>query len=100
MQKLDVTLRSLLYSANLDAPAGIEICVTKREKNVHARRSLERLLTSCSRFITARGHSLKLVSAIFINFFSLPNNSPSKTIKNVFYFIEKALFVLEIFKFF
>ena len=27
-----------------------------------------------------------------------PNDSPSKTMKNVFYFIQKALFVLEIFK--
>ena len=31
-------------------------------------------------------------------YFSL-NDSPSKTIKNVFYFIQKALFVLEISKF-
>ena len=39
---------------------------------------------------------VKLVSAIFyqILIFS-PNDSPSKTVKNVFYFIEKALFVLE-----
>ena len=43
---------------------------------------------------------LKLVSAIFYEIFIFsPNDSPSKTIKNVFYFIEKALFVLEIFKF-
>ena len=28
-----------------------------------------------------------------------PNDSPSKTMKNAFYFIQKALFVLEIFKF-
>ena len=33
------------------------------------------------------------------NFHFSPNYSPSKTIKNVFYFIYKALFVLEIFKF-
>ena len=33
------------------------------------------------------------------NFYFLPNNSPSKTMKNVFYFIEKTLFILEIFKF-
>ena len=47
------------------------------------------------------GLSLKLVSAIFFIF--SPNNSPSKTMKNTFYFIQKALFVLEIvflFKFF
>ena len=34
------------------------------------------------------------------NFYFSPNDSPSKTMKNVFYFIQKALFVLEIFKFF
>ena len=28
-----------------------------------------------------------------------PNDSPSKTMKNAFYFIVKALFILEIFKF-
>ena len=45
-------------------------------------------------------HNLKLVSAIFYEIFIFsPNDSPSKTIKNAFYFIEKALFVLEILKF-
>ena len=44
---------------------------------------------------------LNLVSAIFYEIFIFsPNDIPSKTLKNVFYFIEKALFVLEIFKFF
>ena len=33
------------------------------------------------------------------NFYFSPNDSPSKSVKNVFYFIEKALFVLEIFNF-
>ena len=43
---------------------------------------------------------LKLVSTIFYQIFIFsPNDSPSKTIKNVFYFIKKAPFVLEIFKF-
>ena len=43
---------------------------------------------------------LKLVSAIFYQFFIFsPYDSPLKTIKNVFYFIQKALFILEIFKF-
>ena len=43
---------------------------------------------------------LKLVSAIFYQIFIFsPNDSPLKTIKNVFYFVKKALFVLEIFKF-
>ena len=33
------------------------------------------------------------------NFYSSPNDRPSKTMKDVFYFVEKALFILEIFKF-
>ena len=33
------------------------------------------------------------------NFYFSPNDIPSKTMKNVFYFIKKALFVLKIFKF-
>ena len=41
--------------------------------------------------------SLKLVSVT--NFYFSPNDSPSKTMKDVFYFIQKALFVLKIFKF-
>ena len=46
------------------------------------------------------GFYLKLVSAIFYQIFILwPYDSPSKTMKNVFYFIEKALFVLKIFRF-
>ena len=44
---------------------------------------------------------LKLVSAICYEIFIFsPNNSPLKTTKNVFYFMKKALFILEIFKFF
>ena len=44
---------------------------------------------------------LKLGSAIFIKFlFFSPNDSPSKTMKNAFYFIKKALFVPKIIKFF
>ena len=43
---------------------------------------------------------VKLVSAIFLSkFYFSPNDSPSKTMENVFHFIEKAHFVLEIFKF-
>ena len=43
---------------------------------------------------------LKLVPGTFHQVFIFsPNDSPSKTIKNVFYFIEKALFVLKVFKF-
>ena len=42
---------------------------------------------------------LKLVSAIFYQIFVFPpNDSLSKTMKSVFYFIKKALFVLNIFK--
>ena len=44
--------------------------------------------------------TLKLVSAIFHQIFIFSSNDrSSKTMKMVFYFIEKALFVLEIFKF-
>ena len=43
---------------------------------------------------------LKLVPGTFHQVFIFsPNDSPSKTIKKVFYFIEKALFVLKVFKF-
>ena len=42
----------------------------------------------------------KPLSAISYQIFIFPpNDSPSKTIKIVFYFIKKALFILEIFKF-
>ena len=45
-------------------------------------------------------HCLKLLSAIFYQFFIFsPNDSPLKIMKNVLYFIEKALFILEILKF-
>ena len=45
-------------------------------------------------------YPLKLVSAIFYQIFIFsPNDSPSKSMKNIFYLIEKALFVLEIFNF-
>ena len=44
--------------------------------------------------------TLKLVSAIFSQIFIFSSNDrPSETMKNVFYFTEKALFVLEILKF-
>ena len=44
--------------------------------------------------------NLKLVSAISYQIFILsPNDSPSKTMKNVFYFIQETLFVFKIFKF-
>ena len=43
--------------------------------------------------------NLKLVSAIFYQIFVFPpNDSPSKTMKTVFYFIKKALFILKIFR--
>ena len=43
---------------------------------------------------------LKLVSAIFYQIYIfLQNDSLLKTMKNVFYLIQKALFVLEIFSF-
>ena len=41
-------------------------------------------------------HNLKLLSAIFYRIFVFPpNDSPSKNMKSVFYFIKKAFFVLE-----
>ena len=42
---------------------------------------------------------LKLASAIFYQIFIFHQMIEKKTMKNVFYFIQKALFVLEIFKF-
>ena len=43
---------------------------------------------------------LKLVSAIFYQFFVFSSNdSPSKTMKRIFYFISKARFVLKILRF-
>ena len=43
---------------------------------------------------------LKLVCTVFYQMFIFSSNdSPSKTIKNVFYFMEEAVFVLKIFKF-
>ena len=39
-------------------------------------------------------HLLKLVSAIFYIFFCLTNDSPSKTMRNVFYFIYKLFLIL------
>ena len=51
--------------------------------------------------ITHSKESFKTCVRYFLsNFYFQPNDNPSKTMKNVFYFIEKALFVLEIFKFF
>ena len=59
---------------------------------------LSQTLAKKDTFITRQ--DLKLVSAIFYQMFIFsPNDRPSKTKKNVFYFIEKALFILEIFNF-
>ena len=45
-------------------------------------------------------HLLKACVLYFLsNFYFSPNDNPSKTVKDVFYFILKALFVLEIFIF-
>ena len=47
-----------------------------------------------------RAAPLKPVSAIFYQIFIFsPNDKTSKTMKSVFYFIEKALFILKTFKF-
>ena len=39
-------------------------------------------------------------ACLLTNFYFSQNDSPSETMKNVFYFIGKALFVLKIFRFF
>ena len=45
-------------------------------------------------------HSVKAcVRYLLTNFYFLPNDGPSKTMKDVFYFIKKIPFVLEKFKF-
>ena len=49
--------------------------------------------------IITKHTALKLVSAIFYEISIFSPNDFSKAVKNVFYPIEKALFVLEIFKF-
>ena len=47
-----------------------------------------------------RSYNLKLASTIFYQIFIfLPNDSPSKAMKCVFYFIQKAFFVLELLNF-
>ena len=44
--------------------------------------------------------TIQSLCPLFLSIFIFsPNDSPSKTMKNAFYFILKALFVLEIFKF-
>ena len=43
---------------------------------------------------------LKACVCYFLSIFFPPNDGPSKTMKNVFCFIYKALFILKIFKFF
>ena len=54
---------------------------------------------ACPGMLKEAFKTLNLVSAIFYQIFVFPpNDSPSKTMKYVFYFIKKALFVLEIFK--
>ena len=50
--------------------------------------------------VVAKGHTyLKLVSAIFYQVFVFSSSERPKTMKNAFYFILKALLILEIFKF-
>ena len=48
-------------------------------------------------FSLATGFVKFCVRYFYQIFIFSPNDSPSKTIKNVFYFIEKALFIFEIF---
>ena len=44
-------------------------------------------------------HLLHMCVIFYLIFYFSQNDRPSKTMKNVFYFIKKALSVLEIFKF-
>ena len=60
---------------------------------------LDALKMHFQRFFPLSFLHLKLVSAFLFFIFS-PDDSPSKVIKDFFHFIEKALFVLEMFKFF
>ena len=51
---------------------------------------------------TSSSRSMKLKACFhyfLLNFYFSPNDSPLKIMKNIFYFIQKALFLLEIFKF-
>ena len=61
-------------------------------------KELSQTLAKKDTFITRQ--DLKLVFVIFYQIFIFsPNDRPFKTKKNVVYFIEKALFILEIFNF-
>ena len=52
----------------------------------------------CEILLMSRVSCLKLVSATLYQIFIFsPNDSSSKTMENVFYFIQNALFILEIF---
>ena len=67
-----------------------EICsklTIKTPEQHHRGRSGVTIVKACVRYF------------FFQTFIFLPNDSPSKIIKNVFHFIKKALFILEIFKF-
>ena len=80
------------YQQNLWKELSIHFC------HVYRHSMIKEPETAC--FSWVRLGVLKLVCLLFSsNFYFSPNDSPSETMKNAFYFIWKALFVLEIFKF-
>ena len=76
------------------------LCYTNFELKLHdSQQSAPKYRSSCS-LMFCKVYVLKaFVCYLLSNFYFSPNGSPSKTMKNVFYFIQKALLVLEIFKF-
>ena len=59
-----------------------------KSKDKYERKILNRLKRNFKRKVYINSFCLKLVSAIFYKFFIFsPNDSPSKAVKNVFYFI-------------
>ena len=80
-------------------------CNTQMLRSSHRKTSFHNSFTTIS-CVTVTTHKfvsiceLKARVRYFLtNFYLSPNDSPSKTMKGVFYFIQRALFVLEIFKF-
>ena len=70
---------------------------TCSEMSFHLESSTFSILSKCCFPAFFFSSSLKIVSAIFYQIFIFsPNDIPLKTTKNLFYFISKALFVLEI----
>ena len=81
-------------------PLGMKLHIIKSQHQHHGTMKYNPSNTAVSPLYLHKIILLNLVSAIFYQiFFFSSNDSPSKTIKNVFYFIERALFILDIFNF-